>query len=81
LKEYLLWSGPKVTLQAFQGNLADVIDHDMVPSLSTSYEQFADVLNAARPQEQESMRILVSPDECFLNTLQCMLLLSWSRRG
>ena len=72
LEAYLVWSGPSTTLQAFQGKLTSV-DRKVVPALSTSYEQFCDVFNAASPPKQASVGILMSPHTCFLNTLKCML--------
>lgn len=78
LAAYLAWSGPSTTLQAFRGKLTSV-DQKVVPALSTSYEQFCEVFNSASPPKQPATGILMSPDECFLNTLKCML--SWDELG
>lgn len=72
LEAYFVWSGPGTTLQAFQGKLTSV-DRKTVPALSGSYEQFCDVFNAASPPKQQGVGILISPNECFLHSLKCML--------
>lgn len=73
LEAYLVWSGPRTTLQAFQGKLP-CVDQKVVPALCASYEQFCDVFKAARSPKQPRAGILISPNECFLNTRKCMLL-------
>jgi len=72
LETYLAWSGPEAILQAFHGELESVIDHEAVPALSASYEQFFNVFNPARPPKQAGiLGILEFPDKCFLSTLEC----------
>jgi len=70
LEEYLLWSGPRATLLAFQGKSENVIDLEAVPALAEFYEHFCRPLTLPLNQEPGS-GILTSPDKCFLNNVLC----------
>ncbi|KAF9222924.1 hypothetical protein BS17DRAFT_162512 [Gyrodon lividus] len=71
LEGYLVWSGPSITLQAFQGNMTSV-DRKVIPSMSATYEQFCEVFKVTMaPEHQPRVDILESPHKCISKNLRC----------
>ncbi|KAF8443298.1 hypothetical protein L210DRAFT_3535426 [Boletus edulis BED1] len=70
LEAYLVWCGPRTTLQAFRGNLTSV-DRKVVPALRASYEQFCEVFNMAESLKRPGDGVLILPYECILSKLKC----------